>query len=126
MNEITGHFATSLVPRVNAPSGSALAEQKAEPPVPVNAGKALPPSGKSEPAAPPPVETKAAVEQLNQYLKESNRTLVFEIDKTRGRTIIRVVNSETQEVIREIPPDQLRSMVSAEPSSRLGLLDALI
>ena len=44
-----------------------------------------------------------AVEQLNEYAQSFQRDLRFSMDEDLGRTIVRVVDRTTQEVIRQIP-----------------------
>ncbi len=49
---------------------------------------------------------KAAISQLNDYVQNIRRTLSFSLDESTGRTVIRVYDSETKELIREIPPEE--------------------
>ncbi len=52
-----------------------------------------------------------AVERLNTFQKEQTRHhLTFEVDKDSGRTVISVVDSETQEIIRQIPPKEVMGL----------------
>lgn len=46
-----------------------------------------------------------AVSQLNDYVQNVQRDLQFEVDNERGETIVRVVDQQTQEVIRQIPDE---------------------
>lgn len=48
-----------------------------------------------------------AVTSLNEYVQAIRRELRFTIDEDTGRTIITVVDSETDEVIRQIPPEEV-------------------
>jgi flagellar protein FlaG len=57
-------------------------------------------------AAPSTDDVQRAVSQLNDYVQTIKRTLSFSISETTGRTIIQVYDSETDELIRQIPPDQ--------------------
>ena len=75
-------------------------------------GKELPPEVRSD--RPKPRENVAAksaervekaVEQLNDYVQSLQRDLRFSMDEELGRPIVRVVDSQTQEVIRQIPND---------------------
>ena len=47
------------------------------------------------------------VSSLNDYVQQVNRTLQFSVDETSGRTIIKVMDAETREVIRQIPPEEV-------------------
>ena len=75
-------------------------------------GKTLPVQEKQ--AAPPPqnsqpesqrrsARVEQAVEQLNEYVQSLQRDLQFSLDEELGRAVIRVIDSSTQEVIRQIP-----------------------
>ena len=87
------------------------ATRAAEPNRPANAGgKALPPSGKSQPAAapsPPPVSIDKALEQIRAFLSESKRELTFQRDESSGRTVIRVINPSSGEVLRQFPSEEV-------------------
>ena len=50
-------------------------------------------------------ELNAAVSQLNDYVQNVQRDLQFEVDNDRGQTIVRVVDQQTREVIRQIPDE---------------------
>ena len=52
-------------------------------------------------------ELTTAVDQLNGYLAETQRGLRFSIDDDSGRTIVHVVDTETDEVIRQIPSEEM-------------------
>lgn len=46
-----------------------------------------------------------AVLQLNDYVQSVSRDLQFEVDNDLGQTIVKVVDQQTQEVIRQIPDE---------------------
>lgn len=48
-----------------------------------------------------------AVSQVNEYVQNLSRDLQFTVDQDSGRTIIKVLDSETHEIIRQIPPEEL-------------------
>ena len=47
-----------------------------------------------------------AVKQLNSYVQSTNRNLEFNIDNDSGQTVIKVTDSETDELIRQIPNEE--------------------
>ncbi len=51
-------------------------------------------------------ELEEAVRNLNEHVKTIQRELHFSIDKDSGYTVIKVVDSETDEVIRQIPNEE--------------------
>ncbi len=44
-----------------------------------------------------------AVTQMNEYIQSTQRDLRFSIDEDLGETIVKVVDRQTDEVIRQIP-----------------------
>jgi len=51
-----------------------------------------------------------ALQDLNGYVQNVQRSLQFDVDDTSGHTIIRVVDSETAEVIRQIPSEEVLTL----------------
>ncbi|MDH3712547.1 MAG: flagellar protein FlaG [Gammaproteobacteria bacterium] len=56
-------------------------------------------------------ELEQAVENLNQTLQDIKRELRFSVDDDTGRTIVKVINADTDEVVRQIPSEQLLNTV---------------
>jgi len=55
-------------------------------------------------------EISAAVSKLNDHVQNISRDIEFTIDKELNRTIITVYDSETDEVIRQIPSEEALSL----------------
>ncbi len=49
----------------------------------------------------------AAAQELNDFAQRVERDLHFSVREESGKLIIRIVNSNTQETIREIPPEEM-------------------
>jgi flagellar protein FlaG len=84
--------------------------------VPPGAATAEPPSSPpaADPAPVPEVDSEqlaAAVEELVRSAQSLQRSLQFTVDESSGRTIITVVDKETQEIIRQIPPEEVLGLV---------------
>ena len=63
-----------------------------------------------------------AISNLNDYAQNLKRQLHFSVDEASGRTVIKVTDPETDEIIRQIPPDEvLRIAESLEEQSGLLL-----
>ncbi len=97
--------------------------------VPMPGGKSASPAGESLPVAPPPsppvADVAEAVEQLNEIMSSKQRSLRFQVDQGSGRTIIVVIDKATEEVIRQIPSEELLAI--AQQLTDLGtLIDARI
>lgn len=64
-----------------------------------------------------------AVRNLNDYVQQLNRTLQFSVDEASGRTIIRVMDAETREVIRQIPPEEVVALARQLETGAGGLVE---
>jgi flagellar protein FlaG len=62
-----------------------------------------------------PKNGQESIDSLNQSLSMNTASLRFKIDKEADRVVIQVVDSETGELIRQIPSDEMLSI-----SKRLG------
>ena len=66
-----------------------------------------------------------AVEQLSRYVEQTRRELSFSVDEATGRTVIKVLDPENDEVIRQIPPEEVLALaraLAAEEPGKGGLL----
>jgi len=64
-------------------------------------------------ASSPPVDEQQLeqmVENLNEAVQAVHRQLQFNVDQESGKTIIRVVDAESKETIREIPSEEVLKM----------------
>ena len=52
-------------------------------------------------------EVNDTVEELNSFLQDMKRNLSFSVDDTSGQSVILVKDSESEEVIRQIPSEEL-------------------
>jgi len=48
-----------------------------------------------------------AVSQINDYVQNVQRSLQFSVDETSGRNVVRVIDKTTEEVIRQIPIEEV-------------------
>ena len=55
-------------------------------------------------------EVEEAVVKLNDYAQSVNRQLQFSVDEESGKTIVKVIDAETGETIRDIPPEEILKM----------------
>ena len=52
-------------------------------------------------------ELQNVVKRLNEHVQMISRDLQFSVDEQSGRSVIRVVNAETQELVRQIPSEEV-------------------
>ena len=63
--------------------------------------------GDSRPAPEPSREVvEVAAKQIDSLVKKMGRSLNFSVDDATGRSVVRVVDPETNEVIRQLPPEE--------------------
>jgi len=68
-----------------------------------------------------------AVQRMNDHVQLVNRQLEFKIDEDSGRTVITVLDSDTQEIIRQIPDDEaLRFAQKLQQGDELELFDKFV
>lgn len=71
-----------------------------------SSGQALQPI---EPVAKPENSeaVKASIDSINQFISEYQRTVKFSIDGDTNQTVIKVINTATDEVIRQMPSEEV-------------------
>lgn len=59
------------------------------------------------------VELNHALSDINHYVQSFQRELIFDIDQESGKSIVKVLDSNTHELIRQFPPEQALKMAQA-------------
>ncbi|MEC5163730.1 flagellar protein FlaG [Janthinobacterium sp. CG_S6] len=112
-------------------NGNAAAPAAAPPPPPPQAGSAAP-APPLERAAPAPAparrdaqpsgrEMEDAVKSLNEFTGQTAQNVQFSIDQDSGKTVVKVIDTQTQEVLRQIPNAEALS-ISRSLNKLQGLL----
>ncbi|MDH3589038.1 MAG: flagellar protein FlaG [Gammaproteobacteria bacterium] len=79
---------------------------------------------------PEPVETKApelqaAVDTVRNFVADMQRDLQFKVDEDSGRTIITVIDSESGQIVRQIPSEELLQIAkSVAQGGNINLVDS--
>ncbi|MET0090905.1 MAG: flagellar protein FlaG [Candidatus Thiodiazotropha sp.] len=68
-------------------------------------------------------ELASKVENLNQLVQ---RNLEFSVDEDTGRSVVRVIDSNTGEVVRQIPPEQILHVISQVQKASDGQLSGVL
>ena len=104
------------------PINQLTSTNNAQKPLPLGTSSQPPPVNNSGPrvaANPQPAiqpanasenQVQQAVEKIQQTTNELAQNLQFSIDKDTGITVIKVMDSQTQEVIRQIPTEEAVSI----------------
>lgn len=64
----------------------------------------------------------SAVATLNQSMQQSNRNLEFSVDTSTKKVVVRMVDTSTGELIRQIPSDETLAISRDIEQFQLGLL----
>ncbi len=96
---------------------TALTNTQAPPPRPLDIESSRPME------VPTAVETREAIQRLNEVLQERSRELEFTVDEGSGKTIVKVIHSESGEVIRQLPPEVVLRFASAFTEGSASLLE---
>ncbi len=117
-------MSTSDVKALSSSTGSypVLRVVKDEP-----AGKPAPETGKSVPVeAEKTPDLEALTAQLNRVSVAIGRDLRFKVDMNNGSSVIQVLDRETGEIIREIPPEDARLSVAVNGEIDMQLFDGSV
>ena len=60
-----------------------------------------------------PELVKKATEQISKFIQSNSSNLLFSVDKSHNRIIVKVVDKETGEVIRQIPGEETLAIASS-------------
>lgn len=103
----TGAPAASSKPAPAVPAGQAAAANQAAP----------------APAVSQPQDIEAVVAQLNRMLQSINNSLQFEVDRATGKTVVRVLDSKTNEVLRQFPSEEVLAIARTLESAKGALFN---
>lgn len=112
MSSINGSTAAGSPPLPAAEVRPAPPPVHADKPAPVPAQKAAEPSD---------IDLDGALQKLNAFANVAAQNVQFSIDQDSGKTIVKVVDTQTQEVLRQIPNAEALSI-----SRSLGKLQGLL
>ena len=85
----------------NVRTGSGQPADTASAPVPSEAGN------RSE------QNLESVVNEVNEFIKPINNGLQFSIDDETGTTVVKVIDTETEEVIKQIPSEEMLALAKA-------------
>ncbi len=105
-----------------AAGGRAQPQRPQAPEDEAGGGKALPPEAAARGGDGP----REALRRIEAYVQGVRRELRFSVDETTGRTVIRVLDAETEEVIRQIPPEELMAVARSLAEGREAGIEGLL
>lgn len=69
-------------------------------------------------------EVKSAVAEIEKFLKETRRNLEFSTDEESGKIVVKVIASESGELIRQIPSEEALRIAHSLSDVKSVLFDA--
>lgn len=70
-----------------------------------------------------PIDVEGAVEKLNKIVQSQQTNVSFSVDKNANATVIKVFKTETGELIKQFPPEDILAMKAKISSSAGWLFD---
>lgn len=89
-------------------------------------GKSEAPAGKPLPVETPKPDLARVAEQLNISARSIGRDLRFEVNLESGRSVIQVLDRETGEIIRQIPPEKVTPYLKENGTLEVRLYDDVV
>ncbi len=80
------------------------------------------PAAQGAPVQPSAEELKHAVAAINQAMQQSNRNLEFSVDTDTNRTVVKMVDTSTGELIRQFPTETTLAISRGIEQFQQGLL----
>jgi len=97
---------SASLPTPVAPNRDTVARETVEKPV-ARSAEVAPVTETEKAAEPDKAQLQQAVDVVNQALALEQRSLNFSIDEGSGRSVIRVYDYKTEELIKQIPSEEL-------------------
>ncbi len=109
-------------------TGSNTEYRRPVPPANASFASKVPEAGQRTDSEPQSREAKKSRDQARHTIEEllgGNSELSIAVDQETREIVVKVINSETHEVIRQIPPDEALRLAHALKKQRGALLDEL-
>lgn len=110
VNETTNATVTRLLPvtNISRPNENQETDRLRE-----SEGQNLPVKGNKQPQLVElPADIRDAVSEINEFVQNVQRDLLFNLDETSGRTVIKVINRDSGDLIRQIPSVEVLAIAS--------------
>ncbi len=110
INEISRNLPGVMGPQSKGETGQVTAISEPRPAADTLPLKAEAQAGSAPPASVDEGQLNEMVDELNGLAQTVQRQLQFSIDEDNGEVVVKVVDAETRDVVREIPPEEIREM----------------
>ena len=83
---------------------------------------ATPSNIEATPAQATPAQLQSAVDNINKALKQSNKNLEFSVDESTKKPVFQLKDTETGELIRQFPTEEMLAISRSIDQFQQGLL----
>lgn len=73
-------------------------------------------------AEPSAAQLQNAVDSINKTLKQANRSLEFTVDESTNKQVVKLVDTDTGDLVRQFPSEELLAISRAIDQIQQGLL----
>ncbi len=121
---------SNVAPVVIPPSSLAMSDTKSV--ARSESGKQVPPPGEVQPeakadkAAPSEADVLFAVKKFSEHTRSLGRELQFEVDDDSGQTVVKVIDPETDEVVRQIPSEEAVERAGSSDESAMNFINEFV
>lgn len=118
ISSINSSTLPGLTPRpvaADAPAAeirATVTEQKSTT-TPVQTAQSVTKTEKAEKTEASPKELEEAVKAINDFLKPINSAIQFSLDHDTGKSVVKVIDVATKDVIRQFPSEEMLSIAKA-------------
>lgn len=104
---------SSVQPPSQAMVSASASSARGTPATPLGATGETPGVTTTPAAQPTPDQVQQAIDQVQQIVRPLAQSLQFSIDKDTNGTVVKIVDTETNKVIRQIPSEEMLQMAKA-------------
>ncbi len=106
---------------IPVPASNGQTASRSAAPVAADGGAVPAPTPQSQ-SVPDLKQVQEAMQRMQEAVQAYNSTLEFSLDKGSGEMVVKVVDSQTNEVIRQIPSKEMLALAQAIDQQLQGLL----
>lgn len=104
---------TSYVPPTTSPAAQPGAARQVDATQALRDTKTVAEASRDAASQPSAEQLNQAVKQIQDVIKQTANSLQFSIDKDSGMTVVKVVDTESKKIIRQIPSEEVMAIAKA-------------
>ncbi|WP_157651309.1 flagellar protein FlaG [Dechloromonas denitrificans] len=108
-----GMSPSAVAPPLTSPSDNSVTSGKGLQAAATSSGTQQPVAGQTKKEEPSSKDLQDAVKSMNDFVGTINNSLKFSVDDETGKTIVKVMDVDTKEVIKQIPSEEMIAIAKA-------------